>query len=167
MGRNSAPSARECQPCTACCDGWVQMRIGAAEVYPGCPCPHSTGAGCRIYAERPVDPCRNFDCAWIRPGSDLPDWMRPDRAKVIVLPDMLVWRGVPVDVAVPVGRRIPGRALSWLRSRAQRLQRLLIYTENPADAEGRLGRDHEIVGFGPPEFREEVTAAVRAGRRLW
>ena len=76
---------RQCQPCTACCDGWVQMNIRGAEVYPGCACPHSTVQGCDDYANRPVEPCHHFNCAWILPNSPLPEWFKPSTAKVIVL----------------------------------------------------------------------------------
>jgi hypothetical protein len=39
---------RQCQPCTACCDGWVQITVKGCEAYPGHPCPHSTGKGVMI-----------------------------------------------------------------------------------------------------------------------
>ncbi len=60
---------RQCQPCTACCDGWVQITVKGCEAYPGHPCPHSTGEGCDDYENRPVDPCRKFECAWVKSGS--------------------------------------------------------------------------------------------------
>ena len=91
LSKSTAP--RECQPCTACCDGWLQIRVNGVPVHPGRPCPHSTGSGCSDYENRPVDPCVHFICGWRMDGSPLPDWMKPNNAKVIVLFDQRTWRG--------------------------------------------------------------------------
>lgn len=160
------PQTRQCQPCTACCDGWVQMNIRGADVSPGCPCPHSTGKGCDDYANRPVDPCENFVCGWIIPGSPLPEWMKPTEAKVMVLPNKLQWRGAPVDVAVPVGRRIPPRALNWLKQFAEKHGRPLIYMEQTV-LNGVFQREQQAIAYGPPEFQQEVMQKVAQGQRLW
>lgn len=157
---------RTCQPCTACCDGWVQMNIRGAEVYPGCPCPHSTGTGCNDYANRPIDPCVNFVCGWIVPHSPLPDWMKPNEAKVMVLLDKLRWQGLPVDVAIPVGKRIPPRALNWLKQFAAQHNRPLIYTEQVVVG-GKFQKDQQAVAYGPPAFQQEVAVRVARGERLW
>jgi hypothetical protein len=45
-------------------------------------------------------------------NSPLPEWMKPNNAKVIVIFNKTRWRCVPVDIAVPIGRRIPPRALN-------------------------------------------------------
>ena len=61
------------------------MTIQGHAVYPGRPCPHSTGAGCDDYANRPEDPCINFNCGWVVDNSPLPEWLNPSNAKVIVI----------------------------------------------------------------------------------
>jgi hypothetical protein len=157
---------RVCQPCTACCDGWVQMNIDGEEVYPGRPCQHSTGKGCSIYPERPEDPCRRFQCAWIMENSGLPKWMKPNLAKVVVLPALQTWNGRPVDVAVPVGRRIPPRALKWLMDYAKTNLRPLIYFEQP-NASKPLGRQQNMIGYGPPAFQQEILMMAQRGERRW
>ena len=157
---------RQCQPCTACCDGWVQMNIRGADVYPGCPCPHSTGKGCDDYANRPADPCDNFNCGWIIPNSPLPDWMKPNEAKVMVLLNKLQWHGLSVDLAVPVGKRIPPRALNWLKQFAEKHGRPLIYTEQVV-IDGKLQREQQTLAYGPPEFQQEVMQKMVQGQRLW
>ena len=106
-GPQTPTAARQCQPCTACCDGWVQMTINGHPVYPGHPCPHSTGRGCDDYANRPRDPCINFNCGWVVAGSPLPDWMKPEHAKVIVVFNKTTWRDLPVDVFA--SNTLPGR----------------------------------------------------------
>ena len=159
-------STRECQPCTACCDGWVQMVIGDVPVYPGHPCPHSTGKGCDDYENRPKDPCVTFNCGWIVRNSPLPDWMKPSSGKVIVIFNKLTWNGYPVDLAVPVGRRIPPRCLEWLRRFSAQYGRPLIYTEQIVES-GQFQRQQEIFGYGPPAFQQDLVRWQREGKKLW
>ena len=156
------PAPRNCQPCTACCDGWLQIRVGDAHAYPGKPCPHSTGQGCRIYADRPVDPCQQFICGWRMEGSPLPEWMKPNNAKVIVLPSQMVWRDRPVDVAVPVGKRIPPRALNWLQQFAQQHNRMLLYSEQ-IEENGVFTNKQRVAAYGPPAFQQEMAQQLASG----
>lgn len=162
----SKEKPRECQPCTACCEGWLQIVIKGQPVYPGKPCPHCTGSGCNDYANRPVDPCVEFICGWRMDDSPLPDWMRPDNAKVVVLFDHGKWRGMPVDLAVPVGRRIPRRALNWLEEFARSRQRPLIYVEQVLE-NNQYTRNQAPYAYGPPEFQQEMAARIQSGLPLW
>jgi hypothetical protein len=157
---------RTCQPCTGCCDGWVQMEIGGVPVYPGHPCPHSTGCGCDDYKNRPVDPCDNFNCGWVVENSPLPEWMKPNNGKVIVIFNKLKWNGLPVDLAVPVGKRIPPRSLNWLKQFAEQHGRPLIFTEQIVE-KGKFQQQQQISGHGPPEFQRDLVRWQREGRRLW
>lgn len=152
---------RVCQPCTACCDGWLQININDVPVYPGRPCPHSTGKGCDDYEHRPADPCVHFVCGWRKKGSPLPDWMKPDNSKVIVLFDQSVWQSLPVDVAVPVGKRIPPRALDYLKQFAETHQRALLYSEQIVE-NGVYTNRQAVSAYGPPAFQQEMRE--RAGR---
>ncbi len=159
-------TSRECQPCTGCCDGWLQIRVNGTPVYPGHPCPHSTGKGCNDYANRPIDPCVHFECGWRKDGSPLPDWMKPSNAKVIVLFDQTHWRGMPVDVAVPVGRRIPPRALNWLKQFGETHGRALIYSEQIVE-NGQFTVKQAVAAYGPPEFQQEMGQRMSRGEALW
>lgn len=154
--------ARSCQPCTACCDGWLQIHVSGLKVHPGKPCPHSTGSGCRIYAERPVDPCVNFVCGWKMEGSAMPDWMQPHNAKVIFLPNQTMWRNFPVDVAVPVGKRIPPRALNWLQQFSRDNNRMLLYSEQIAE-QGTFTNRQRVAAYGPPDFQREMAERFADG----
>ena len=100
-------------------------------------------------------------------GSPLPEWMKPNNAKVIVLFDQTRWRGMPVDVAVPVGRRIPPRSLKWLMEYAQANQRGLLYSEQVVDEKGRYSNQQGFSAFGPPEFQQEIAALAAQGKRPW
>lgn len=157
---------RICQPCTGCCDGWVRMVIEGEEVYPGRPCRHSTGQGCDDYERRPQDPCHDFNCGWVVADSPLPDWMKPNEAKVIVLFSKLNWRGMPVDLAVPVGKRIPPRALQWLKQFSERNLRPLIFTEQ-IESNGEFQKEQQLFVHGPPEFQQEFTQLQKSGAKLW
>ncbi len=154
---------RQCQPCTACCDGWVRINVFDTPVLPGKPCPHSGGAklgGCKIYAERPIDPCVNFACGWVRETSHLPDWMTPHQAKVIVLPAWTVWRTFEVDLALPVGSRIPFKSLQWLQAYSKKTFRPLIYTEQESDRTGHYTGHQRVNGYGPLTFQEEMIKLI-------
>lgn len=142
------------------------MTINGHAVFPGHPCPHSTGRGCDDYANRPRDPCINFNCGWVVPGSPLPDWMKPSQAKVIVIFNKTQWQGLPVDVAVPVGRRIPPRALQWLKAFAEQHGRPLLFSEQVKE-DGVFTREQLFHAHGPEAFRLYVAELVRQGRPLW
>ena len=148
--------ARHCGTCTACCDGWLKITVQGHAVYPGKPCPFSAGHCCTIYETRPQDPCRAFICGWLVRNSPLPDWMRPDRAGVILLPANFVWRGRAVDVAVPVGERPTHESLQWLTAFSTAQGRPLLY---------RIAE--EWYAFGPPDFQTEMRDRIGRGEQPW
>jgi hypothetical protein len=142
------------------------MVINGVDVYPGHPCPHSTGKGCDDYENRPVDPCDNFNCGWIIPDSPLPDWMKPNNGKVIVVFNKFQWNGVPVDLAVPVGKRIPPRSLNWLQKFSEQHMRPLIYTEQIVE-DGEFQKQQLMIAYGPPAFQQYMELRQKEGRPLW
>lgn len=157
---------RSCQPCTACCDGWLRIKVNGRAVLPGRPCLHSTGTGCNAYELRPFDPCVMFHCGWRIDGSPLPEWMKPDQSKVIVLLNKASWRGMAVDVAVPVGKKIPPRALNWLKQFAATRRRALMYSEQVMHDGAYTGKQGYFA-YGPPEFQQEMAERVSRGEWLW
>jgi hypothetical protein len=142
------------------------MTIQGHPVYPGRPCPHSTGRGCDDYANRPVDPCINFNCGWILENSPLPDWMKPSNSKVIVIFNKTRWRGLPVDIAVPIGRRIPPRALNWLKEFAASNARPLLFSEQVKE-NGVFQRQQLFSAHGPPGFQQHIAQLTASGKPLW
>ena len=98
-------------------------------------------------------------------NSPLPDWMKPNNSKVIVLFNQHAWRGFPVDVAVPVGRRIPPRALQWLQQFAERNHRMLLYSEQIVE-NGRYTKQQTVSAYGPPEFQQEMAERAARGETL-
>ena len=147
---------RSCGNCTACCDGWLQIEVRGHLIRPGCPCPFRTNVGCLIYHQRPSDPCRQFVCGWLVGSSPLPDWMRPDRSDMIMLAANFTWRGLPVDVVVPVGERPKKKALDWLMQFCSANHRLLLYR-----------MQSEWFAFGPPAFQAEISDRIGRGEKPW
>lgn len=145
-------NSRNCGTCTACCDGWLSSEH--IDMAPWKPCRHRTDTGCAIYAERPEQPCRTFQCAWVEADSALAEDMRPDRCGVIVVNNRSYqqWK---IILATPTGWRIPDDALRNVKAYAQQQRTPLIYIEN-------LGNDgvyshFSRSGFGPRDFIDAVT----------
>lgn len=157
---------RQCQPCTACCDGWVRIEVKGCEAYPGHPCPHSTGSGCDDYENRPVNPCRQFECTWVKQGSYLPDDFRPNECGALVIDSILQWQGLTVDLAVPVGREIPENTLHWLMQFAEQNMRPLIYQQQDPQSK-RYEKNPLTLAYGPPAFQQWVLEQQALGKRLW
>src|SRR2546427_4982612 len=128
------PARRQCGTCTACCDGWV--------------------AGNTIYAQRPVEPCRNFVCGWLMPDSPFPEEFRPDRLGVMAVPTR--WRARPAFILCSAGRDPDERLLEWMREFSSRTGAPFFYEQRG-----------ERFGFGPPEFQQEMLRKVENGERLW
>jgi hypothetical protein len=142
------------------------MDINGNSVYPGRPCPHSTGEGCSDYENRPANPCDSFKCGWIIPNSPLPEWMKPNNGKVIIIFNKLKWNNIPVDLAVPVGKKVPPRALNWLKEFSQNSMRPLIYTEQTT-VDGKFQKQQQILAYGPPAFQRDMEQWRKEGRNLW
>lgn len=92
--------------------------------------------------------------------------MKPNNAKVVVLFNQTQWRGMPVDVAVPVGRRIPPRALHWLQQFAATHGRTLLYSEQHVE-NGKFSNQQAAHAYGPPEFQQEMAERIQNGVPLW
>jgi hypothetical protein len=82
--------------------------------------------------------------------------MRPDKSNVIMLAGNFTWRGLPVDVLVPVGERPKQKALDWLIKFSAQNKRLLMYA---------MGEDW--FAFGPPAFQTEISQRLARGESPW
>lgn len=72
---------RNCEDCTACCEGWLQGEAYGLKFGKRQPCPFLTTLKCSIHCSRP-QVCKNFYCGWIQ--ELFPEWMRPDKSKVLI-----------------------------------------------------------------------------------
>lgn len=152
--RPAGHEKRECGTCTACCDGWLHITIDGQAVYPGKPCPHSTGHSCRIYENRPVDPCRHFVCGWLERGSPFPEEFRPDRLQVIIL--RARWRGRSVFALVPAGKDPDSGLIEWMTAYSNSSGIPLLFQVRG-----------EWYGHGPAELHRDLLAKKARGERLW
>lgn len=117
---------RSCLPCTACCEGWLDINEPDVQAHLGKPCTHCSSAGCSIYETRPLDPCQTFFCAWRQDSTPLIEQMRPDLSGVIVVMDRLRWRGQSVTVGIPTGQTIPDQSHKYLMGLSQLTQTNLL-----------------------------------------
>lgn len=71
---------KSCGSCTACCKaiGVKELNKPMGEQCGFC----NPGKGCSIYETRPQS-CQDYKCQWLM-DPKLPDYMRPDRIKVII-----------------------------------------------------------------------------------
>lgn len=74
---------RECDGCTACCQGWLAGSAYQQEFYPGTPCHFLSCTGCKIYENRPESPCKSYACEWLING-DIPEWFKPSESNIII-----------------------------------------------------------------------------------
>ena len=149
-------SQRICGTCTACCEGWLVSEVTGMK--PGTPCQHCRAEGCAIYEKRPVDPCVNFDCGWLKDEKRVPVEMRPDRCGAIVLFDRH-WNDWKVIKAFPTGEAIPEKTLEWLMDCVRETGMPMIFYRNTKDADGRFSGMRQF-GFGPPAFIEAVRSQI-------
>jgi len=150
----AAQATRACGECRACCEGWAAGTIRGHDMFPGKPCHFLDHEGCTIYDTRPVSPCRNFVCAWLAPGSALPESFRPDRLGVIVVP--IRWRDLPAYILLSAGRDPDDALIAWMSDHARRTGRPFFFS-----------RGEERFGFGPPEFQREMLQRLERKEPLW
>ena len=155
--------SRECGTCTACCEGWLAGTIRGHQMKRSKPC-HFLGCKntrCTIYEERPEEPCRNFNCVWLKDG-DVPEWMKPELSNVIIkeMEYEIQIRQAGFGTAsyilenaanlsnvgkfwyvVEMGETISGPVLSWLVQYCLRKEMPILYQVNGV---------REAVG--PPDF---------------
>ena len=79
---------RPCDGCTKCCEGWLKTNIYGHEVKRFQPCIFLGKSGCNIYNVRPDDPCKIFVCEW-KADLNIPEWLKPDKANVIIIKQRL------------------------------------------------------------------------------
>ena len=74
------------------------------------------------------------------------------------------WRGLPVDVAVPVGRKIPPRALNWLKDFSQRNGRPLLFSEQIKE-NGRFTQPSALQRTDQSSFNSMLPSCCATTRR--
>lgn len=121
---------------------------------PGKACKHRVASGCAIYADRPENPCKTFQCGWLQ-ETVLDEELRPDKCGAVLLTDRdaaghKVWR------LAPVGRSVPEETLYRFGELARALQMPMMWTERSDKfAEG------DITGTTFSSGSEEFISALK------
>lgn len=74
----------------------------------------------------------------------------------MVIRDMMVWEGRPVDIVTTTGKQPEETALEWLKAYAVKESRPLVY-----QLEGVWQ------AFGPPAFQELIKDKLSRGESMW
>lgn len=105
---------RECNECTACCEGWLSGEVKEIKFYSGKPCHFLKGKqqlnGCSIYDERPQS-CKDYKCEWLS-NPDIPEWMFPAISKTILTKKIA--HGFEFYELIEAGQRMDPAVLSWV-----------------------------------------------------
>lgn len=155
---------RECGECRACCEGWLIIDNESIKASPGKPCQHMVANGCEIYADRPENPCRVFNCSWLLNEDAFPEWMRPSNAKAIVVNNGVNWQGNIFDMVVPVGKRVPPRTLNWLLNHANKTQKPFIYSKHVVENKVYIGAYTKVCAQQP--LKDNLDNWLNAGNSL-
>lgn len=150
---------RNCNGCTACCDGWATGEAYGHAFYPGTKCHFVSDSGCTIYEDRPEQPCKTFRCLWLT-SSAIPSWMKPNLVNALLVAETSR-NGTKFVTIKEMGQRLDSRVLNWI---AQAIQHKVITNAR-----------YEIDGgwnfLGTKEFLEimrgtTATAAPTNGKQL-
>jgi hypothetical protein len=134
---------RQCGDCTACCDGRMVLDIFGKR-YSGRPCHYVGEKGCTIYKHRPNDPCRIFNCGWLRDKDfKYPEFLKPNKSGFILLDWKKTKTGIPFIIAIAGRDGYSNEALFWL---------LDYCSENNLNIEFMLQKTKHYIGS--KEFRD-------------
>lgn len=102
---------RSCEGCTRCCEGWLGANINGHEMYPGKPCFFvEQGVGCKIYVDRPEDPCKTFQCMW-RADDRVPIEFKPSDIGSLITTQQI--NGIEYLALVECGETMRPEVVSW------------------------------------------------------
>lgn len=145
-------SARSCEGCTKCCEGWLSANILGEDMYPGKACQFvEPSVGCTIYKTRPEDPCKTFECIW-RATDYVPEKFSPTNTGQMIVAQRLY--GIDYLVMVYSGQEVDPEFLSWFTTFAVgrqlnvewSVQGVLYALGSPAFMEARQRREAEHGG---------------------
>ena len=105
---------RQCGDCTACCDGRLVLDIFGKR-YSGRSCHYVGKTGCTIYKYRPKNPCRTFNCGWLKDEDfKYPGFLKPNKSGFILLDWKKTKNGIPFIIAVAGRDGYSQEAFLWL-----------------------------------------------------
>jgi len=102
---------RSCDGCTKCCEGWLSGKAYDHNFYRGRPC-FFLNKTCSIYDKRPENPCRLYECGWLK-DETFPHWMKPDLINAIIN-KRFTNSGIEFYTVIEAGSILDSKTLSWL-----------------------------------------------------
>lgn len=129
-----------CGECQRCCEGWLHAKVKGNILSPNNPCIFLNDGilkfGCSIHAERPMKPCRTFNCLWII--NDMPEKFKPSISGVIPMQNIIEKQPYVFLVNAP---RYPSEELvDWFKYNYENLN-ILYFNKND-----------ELVYYGSESF---------------
>jgi hypothetical protein len=109
---------KSCKDCTKCCEGYLTgnikghlMGTDTSDPHKPTPCYFvEINKGCNIYKQRPVDPCRQYECDWIK-NKNTPDHFKPSISQTIVTHKKI--KNVPYLLLAEAGKDLDEEVLNW------------------------------------------------------
>lgn len=100
----------QCGECTKCCEGWLSAKIHEKILSPGNSCEYIKNNSCSIYNNRPIKPCRTFNCLWIT--QNMPESLKPSTIGIIVVQNII--DKIPYTFLVNAPNYPSNELLKWL-----------------------------------------------------
>lgn len=83
--------SNQCGECRVCCEGWLEAKVLGQTLSPITPCKFINkdliSFGCSIHKDRPIKPCKIFNCLWIT--QNMPKEFKPSVTKVIPVQNVI------------------------------------------------------------------------------
>ena len=118
MNKHLLIYSKFCGDCTKCCEGWLEGVVHGHRMYRGCNCFYLEKS-CQIYEDRPENPCKNYNCAWLT-DDVFPGWMKPNLSNVVIskrfahVPTQDGMRRFDYYDAIEAGNKMDSSVLNWL-----------------------------------------------------
>jgi len=120
--------SKQCGTCTKCCDGTTSVGGDIfGHIYGnGKPCHflNLTEKKCGIYKDRPNDPCKTYQCMWLK-YEDVPLWMKPEYSNIIV--SSYSFKGRDFLILTAMGKDYSAKYLSYVINYAKNNSIPLMY----------------------------------------
>lgn len=113
METKSIQFKKTCGGCTACCSGTLHGSAHGIDFWKGRPCHFMSCNGCSIYEDRPDDPCKTYECGYLKFGW-MPQWMRPDISDVIITQRKTEKNNIPYLEIMEYKGKMTAEVLSFL-----------------------------------------------------
>jgi hypothetical protein len=104
---------KACGGCTACCSGTLTGSAHGMAFWKGRPCHFMGCNGCSIYEDRPADPCKSYECGYLK-FDWVPQWMRPDLSDVIITERKTKTKQIPFLEVAEYKGKMNAEVLSFL-----------------------------------------------------